>query len=309
VFESPNDALIQSVRELAISAGMRATNTRAREKHTEFDTKSGHYEYDTTTTVFSITNLDPEELDFHGWGHREAPSCVQYSAEEMPTHTMLERVESINPCGVETVYDISVPGPRNFWADGLFVHNSGPDKYRVGSPGVAEKALTVGAWSLTDDAPSSFSSRGPQGDWYKNNQGVFEDHRSKYGDAEFLTPDVAVPGGGRATVEKANARSELLYQSSTGWYDGLKTGLRDTRSAMKGTSMSTPAAAGLVKRLYDAGIIKTAAEVKQVAREQSGMPAMSDADATAREQVGNKNIAAGWGPLRESMFEPAQPTG
>jgi subtilisin family serine protease len=38
--------------------------------------------------------------------------------------------------------------------------NSGPDKYTIGSPGAAPSAVTVGAWSITDEAISWFSSRG-----------------------------------------------------------------------------------------------------------------------------------------------------
>lgn len=182
--------------------------------------------------------------------------------------------------------------------------NSGPDRWQIGSPGVSEKAITVASWSLTDSAPAVFSSRGPQGTWYGDNPDDYENDRSKYQVSEFVKPDVAAPGGGRGNAEKAEDRDELLFQASTGWYDGLKDGLKDNRSNMKGTSMATPAVAGLVKRLYDAGIVRTAAEVKQVVSQRGGFPEFPDAAANANAESGGKNITVGFGPIRESLFEP-----
>lgn len=183
--------------------------------------------------------------------------------------------------------------------------NSGPGRYTIGSPGVAEKALTVGAWSLTDQAPSNFSSRGPQGTWYGDNPDRFSDDKGQYDTLEYIKPDVAAPGGGRENSVKASEEVELLFQSSTGWYDGLRDGFRDGRSNMKGTSMATPAVAGLVKRLYDAGIVKTAAEVKTVVRDRGGFPDFPQASEGANDSEEGKNITVGFGPIRESMFEPA----
>ena len=184
--------------------------------------------------------------------------------------------------------------------------NSGPDRYRIGSPGVAPKALTVASWSLTDAAPAVFSSRGPQGEWYEDNREAFNADRKEVGADEFVKPDCCAPGGGRSNQDRSDAEGELLFQSTTGWYDGLRDGLKDNRASMRGTSMATPAVAGLVKRLYDAGIVTTAGEVKQVVRDQGEVDEYPEAASGANATVSGKNIAVGHGPARESLFQPAR---
>ena len=184
--------------------------------------------------------------------------------------------------------------------------NSGPDEYTIGSPGVAPKALTVGAWSLTDEAPSVFSSRGPQGAYYKDKPQDYEEDLAKYGAFEFVKPDITAPGGGRKNSALAGESDEVLFQGTTGWYDGMIDGLKDNKASMKGTSMATPAAAGLVKRLYDAGIIKTAAEVKQVVSDRAVVAEYEEAADGANVTEQGKNIAVGFGQFREAMFEPRQ---
>ena len=182
--------------------------------------------------------------------------------------------------------------------------NAGPDGYTIGSPGVSPKALTVGSWSLSDASPAVFSSRGPQGAHYKDNQEQFQEDLAEFGADEFVKPDVVAPGGGRENAEKTDAADELLFQSSTGWYDGLRDGVKDGRANMKGTSMATPAVAGLVKRLYDAGIVTTAADVKQVVSERGTVDEYPDGAAGSSDTVEGKNVAVGFGPIRESLFEP-----
>jgi hypothetical protein len=182
--------------------------------------------------------------------------------------------------------------------------NSGPQRWTIGSPGVAPKALTVGAWSMIDGAPSVFSSRGPQGGWYAENTDTYQSHVEQFGADEFVKPDVTAPGGGRKNDALAGETDELLFQASTGWYDGLRDGLKDNRSNMKGTSMATPGVAGLVKRLYDAGIIDTAAEVKRVVRDRSVIEEYEDASEAANERRNGKNITVGFGRIYESLFDP-----
>lgn len=182
--------------------------------------------------------------------------------------------------------------------------NAGPGTDEIGSPGVCEKALTVGSWSMMDAAPSYFSSRGPQGGWYAENRDVFEEHREQYGDEEFIKPDVVAPGGGRMTAGLSSQRAELLHQVETGWMEGIHDGLKDTRGLMKGTSMAAPHVAGLVTRLYDAGIIRNAAEVKQVVRDNQTVPEFPAEAVNANQSVGGKNVSVGWGPIRESLFKP-----
>ena len=182
--------------------------------------------------------------------------------------------------------------------------NSGPDQWTIGSPGVSEKALTVGAWSMKDAAPSYYSSRGPQGKWYKDRGDDFREDRGSYGYAEFVKPDVTAPGGGRETKAKNDDEGELLHQTSVGWMEGLFDGLKDARGLMKGTSMATPHVAGLVTRLYDAGIVTTAADVKRVVRDRGDVRNYPRAAANANVTEQGKNISVGFGGVRESLFSP-----
>ncbi|MBS4536732.1 S8 family serine peptidase [Clostridium sp. D2Q-14] len=103
--------------------------------------------------------------------------------------------------------------------------NSGPAKYTIGSPGAAEKAITIGAmadvgeggFNLTD-----FSSRGPTAD-------------------ERIKPDISAPG---YNIMAAKANSSNSYVSYSG------------------TSMATPFTAGTVALMLDANPNLTPNEVK-----------------------------------------------
>jgi len=105
--------------------------------------------------------------------------------------------------------------------------NSGPRPRTVGSPGAAEKAITVGAvYDPSDNGwvLAPFSSRGPTADG-----------RTK--------PDVCAPG--------VNIRAPLA-------------GSRDRYVAMSGTSMAAPFAAGVVALMLSANPEMTLADVKAV---------------------------------------------
>lgn len=105
--------------------------------------------------------------------------------------------------------------------------NEGPDKYTIGSPGAAEKAITVAAmadvgengFNLTD-----FSSRGPTAD-------------------ERIKPDIAAPGY-NITAPKANTTSGYITYS--------------------GTSMATPFTVGIVALMLDANPNLTPTQVKDI---------------------------------------------
>ncbi len=181
--------------------------------------------------------------------------------------------------------------------------NSGPGDWKIGSPGVAEKAITVASWSMTDDAPAVWSSRGPQGKYYANNPEKFEEDKERFGADEFLKPDVAAPGGGRESQAKMDEEDEYLHQAEVGWMEGMFDGLKDARGGMHGTSQSTPAVAGLVLRLYEAGIIKNAAEVKEVVKEQQTVPDFPSAAENANGEEGGKNVSVGFGAIREALFD------
>jgi len=184
------------------------------------------------------------------------------------------------------------------------VGNSGPDQWSVGSPGVSEKAITVGSYGMQDQAPVAFSSRGPQGEYYKGKPDEFEEDRREFGAEELVKPDVIAPGGGRVTEELRDQSDELLWQAESGWVESFHDGIRDTTGGMAGTSMATPHVAGFCVRLYEAGVIRTAAEFKQVASDRAERAAVPPQAVNATEEVGGKSIAQGFGMCRESVFDP-----
>ncbi len=105
--------------------------------------------------------------------------------------------------------------------------NEGPGKYTIGSPGAAEKAITVAAmadvgengFNLTD-----FSSRGPTAD-------------------DRIKPDISAPGY-YITAPEANTTSSYITYS--------------------GTSMATPFTAGTVALMLDANSNLTPTQVKNI---------------------------------------------
>ena len=180
--------------------------------------------------------------------------------------------------------------------------NSGPGRWTIGSPGVSPKALTVASWSLTDEEPAVYSSRGPQGAYYDEHPDEYASDLASHDSFEFVKPDVAAPGGGRANDELTAELDEMLHQTCAGWLEGMYDGVKDTRGSMKGTSMSAPHVAGLVALLYEAGIVRNAREVKEVVSEQEEIPEFTLATESARETEEGKNIGVGFGPIRESTF-------
>jgi subtilisin family serine protease len=84
--------------------------------------------------------------------------------------------------------------------------NTGPKSGSIGSPGVADAALTVGAVDR-DDALAEFSSRGPRGDG-------------------AIKPDITAPGVGIVAARAANGQ--------------IGTPVDDRYVALSGTSMSAP---------------------------------------------------------------------
>jgi serine protease AprX len=105
--------------------------------------------------------------------------------------------------------------------------NSGPRRYTIGSPGAAEKAITVGAMADVGEKGFSladFSSRGPTADG-----------RTK--------PDIAAPG---VNIMAARANTTSSYIS------------------YNGTSMATPFTAGTVALMLDANPNLTPTQVKNI---------------------------------------------
>ena len=119
--------------------------------------------------------------------------------------------------------------------------NSGPSPSTIGSPGSCLNSLTVGAWDPINGKMADFSSRGPTaGDGY-------------------IKPDVSAPG--------VRINSALV-----GFLDDMVDPTQPKYGPISGTSMSTPACAGLVtcmSQLYEEVIGKklTVHEVKKMMEE------------------------------------------
>jgi len=137
--------------------------------------------------------------------------------------------------------------------------NEGPGEWTIGSPGACPDAVTVGAWSMTDHKVSYFSSRGPSGEFYRDNPGIWEDDQLRRGD-DMIKPDVCAPGGGRYSSQD---QDEQILSGCSGWYDPYGDPIPGF-GVMEGTSMATPAVAGLLAIAYDRGIINNAADVKKL---------------------------------------------
>lgn len=137
--------------------------------------------------------------------------------------------------------------------------NSGPGDWTIGSPGASPFALTVGAWSPYYRGLAIFSSRGPSGAYYKDHHDTFISDYNVYGD-NLVKPDCLAPGGGPV---KEGDPMDLSYSGVTGWTDGMYDLLVDGFEGMRGTSMASPMAAGLIAWAYDRGLVRTAADVKR----------------------------------------------
>lgn len=136
--------------------------------------------------------------------------------------------------------------------------NSGPDAWTIGSPGASPHAITVGAASPVSGELAYFSSIGPNGDFYRNNQQAWKDDLALYGD-RLRKPDIICPGGG---PQNDGDQPELILSGMTGWMQPAYTYLPDYFGALRGSSQATPQAAGLIALAYERGLIRTADDVR-----------------------------------------------
>lgn len=77
-----------------------------------------------TLTIARHTSLN-QFLEFIGFidDHRQIPLAAAVLARKGKDKFSPERVKSVTPCGEMRVYDLSVPGPDAFLANGIRVHN------------------------------------------------------------------------------------------------------------------------------------------------------------------------------------------
>lgn len=137
--------------------------------------------------------------------------------------------------------------------------NSGPAGWEVGSPGAAAGAVTVGAWSTHYNGLATFSSRGPSGKWYRDHQEEWERDLEIFG-LSLIKPDCVAPGGGPVNPGDP---MDLIYSGVVGWMDGLyDLTPGDGFDGMRGTSMATPHAAGIISIAYDRDMVQTASDVR-----------------------------------------------
>lgn len=144
----------------------------------------------------------------------------------------------------------------------IFVCSAGNagDEWGIATPAVSPAAITVGSLSMLDNDLSHFSSRGPQGEWYMENEDIYNEDLAIYGD-DLLKPDCVAPGGGRSV--RGERPIEVITSSMHGWFEGFYDGKYDGIGGAQGTSQSAPFVSGLIALLLEARVIKTAADFKR----------------------------------------------
>ncbi len=123
--------------------------------------------------------------------------------------------------------------------------NSGPLKETIGTPGISEHAITVGAYddkntiTLDDDTPAFFTSKGP----------TPVDKKDK--------PDISSPGVEVVSLRSPNSTIDKEPVIHYGDYYTL----------LSGTSMATPIVAGVVALMIQANPNLDPAQIKQIIKE------------------------------------------
>ncbi len=129
VLTSGNPELLQDVRNLAAGCGLPTSNLHrfeSRHPHDEDKTIvgyrvnfSGDFERLGCRSAQRTARLGKRKFQ-----HRQSSAAGTTFRSHVNEFIGYVRIDSIEPAGVEAVYDIEVDGPHNFVAEGLIVHNS-----------------------------------------------------------------------------------------------------------------------------------------------------------------------------------------
>jgi subtilisin family serine protease len=160
--------------------------------------------------------------------------------------------------------------------------NEGPADWTIDSPGASPNVLTVGSYSTKYGDVSLFSSRGPSGQFYRDNPDVWQKDLAECGD-DLIKPDILCVGGG--PCKEGQSPIDLIVSGSQGWTDGEYDYAVDGFTGMRGSSMAAAVAAGLVALLYEKKGIRSTKEIKAV-----------------MSQLGKKDSEKGYGLIRYDMF-------
>lgn len=156
-------------------------------------------------------------------------------------------------------------------------------EWSINSPAAAPQALTVGSYSTKYKGVSIFSSKGPNGPFYRDNPEVWQRDLAETGE-DLVKPDILAPGGG--PCKPGQTPIDLIYSGCQGWTEGeYDYNPFNGFAGMRGTSMAAAVAAGIVALLVERKGIKSTREIK-----------------TVMSQLGKKDAVKGYGLLRYDLF-------
>jgi subtilisin family serine protease/outer membrane biosynthesis protein TonB len=156
--------------------------------------------------------------------------CGTYSSNCGPTDAVSQAVDSATAAGVVVV---------------IAAGNSGPGVSTVGTPGVAQTAITVAASCKTADIGNNSYCLGPIASFSSRGPVVFNG-------TDYQKPDVAAPG-----VNICAARWDSSFPTASTCYD-------NNHIRISGTSMATPHVAGAAALILQAHPGSTPDQVKQL---------------------------------------------